>query len=303
MQNDKNKHMNININNKEKIIKSQKYFCNFLNTDIINSLIHLFTMNDKKSNIPNIINYIEDERVLRGLNNNITIESYLYGENKNNSTLILSIKKDEIEILHFSIHLCVRSLNSNKSGIIHFYKNIYKNIYKPVKENKNKNKNTKKIPKTLYVLIKIEQPINYSKSLVFSIIDNSIPGIYDNELQKEMDVIITVLNRLFDETDDKYYIGNKNYYINNDNYYINNKQLHLHNKTNNVLKNINKYNKHVTRKNKGFRIFPVINNKKDRFISYNVSPKNKYKKTLRKIHIINTKTRKHLKSKPKPKPK
>jgi hypothetical protein len=59
-----------------------------------------------------------------------------------------------------------------------------------------------------------------------------------------MDVIISVLNRLFDE-DDEYYIGN------------NSIVYPIHNKTNLVLNNINKHTTILTRKNKGKFLYPT----------------------------------------------
>jgi hypothetical protein len=58
-----------------------------------------------------------------------------------------------------------------------------------------------------------------------------------------MDVIINVLNRLFDE-DDEYYIGN------------NSTLYPIHKKTNLVLNNINKHTTIITRKNKGTFLYP-----------------------------------------------
>lgn len=57
-----------------------------------------------------------------------------------------------------------------------------------------------------------------------------------------MDVIIYVLNRIFDEND-KIYIGNYSDFIN------------IYNKTNDVLKNINRHTTYATRKNKGSTMF------------------------------------------------
>ncbi len=110
------------------------------------------------------------------------------------------------------------------------------------------------VKKALYTLISVEQPVDKLKSLKFKIsngyetkgVYNS--NIYDPLLQKEMDVIITVLNRLFDENNKEYYIGNSN------------SLFHLQNKTNLCLKNINNYTKYVSRKNKGIRLIPLVNN-------------------------------------------
>jgi hypothetical protein len=80
--------------NRDKIIKSQKLFGNYLDSEIINRLINLFDENNKTNN--SIVKYVEDERKEEGLSNlNITIKSKVYGTNKNNSTLILKIFKED----------------------------------------------------------------------------------------------------------------------------------------------------------------------------------------------------------------
>jgi hypothetical protein len=229
------------------IIKSQIHFGNFLNADIINKLIHLF--DEKYNNYVNknhkITKYIENERKIEGLDsNNVKILSYVYGETKENSTLFLQIKKNNKDFIHLTIHLIPRNLNPDLAGIIH----IDKNIYKIKSKNKIKNKS--------YALIYVNRPINKQRSLEFSIADGyTTLGVtnankYDSEIQKEMNIIITVLNRLFDEDNQEYYIGNKNIIY------------PIHNKTNLVLNNINKHTSLITRKNKGIKMYPnrYINN-------------------------------------------
>ncbi len=231
--------------NRNAIIKSHIEFGKFLDTDIINKLVHLFSKETPKHANSNykISKFIEDERNIRGLDNsNIKIVSEVYGETDNNSTLFLSIKKNNIEILHLTIHLIVRSLNSDGSGIIHISKNIYTN---------------KKLPRRLrikpYALISVKKPIGKPRSLEFSIEDSyntaGVPNaeIYDPIIQQEMDVIITVLNRIFDEDNKEFYIGNPNTFA------------QIHNTTNTVLANINSTRTHVTRKNVGTRLMPLNN--------------------------------------------
>ena len=62
-----------------------------------------------------------------------------------------------------------------------------------------------------------------------------------------MDVIITVFNRIFDEDNKEFYIGDSNTFA------------QVHNTTNLVLKNINSTRTHVTRKNVGRRLMPLNN--------------------------------------------
>ena len=112
---------------------------------------------------------------------------------------------------------------------------------------------SKKIRKKLYALISVSQPISKPNSLEFTLTygkyTNFIPNHnkYDSEIQKEMDVIITVLNRIFNEDDKIYYIGNEIFPI--------------HNKTNIILGHINRHNSYFTRKNKGVSAEPMLNNK------------------------------------------
>ena len=97
--------------NKDNIIKSHIEFGKFLNTDIINKLIHLFSKVTPPYANHNykITKLIENERKVRGLNNSeIIITSEVYGETKNNSALFLIIKKNNVDILHLTIHLIVR---------------------------------------------------------------------------------------------------------------------------------------------------------------------------------------------------
>lgn len=170
---------------------------------------------------------------------NVLIESEVYGYTVENSTLYLSIKKNNKDFIHLTIHVAPKELKPTKTGLIHIYKEIYKNI------------NTSIPKQLLYTLISVKQPIDKPHSLEFSIADGyntiGIPNahIYDPEIQQEMNVIITVLNNIFDENNEEYYIGNKFYPI--------------HNKTNIILKNINTRTKYTIRKNIGKMLLPELN--------------------------------------------
>lgn len=223
---------------RNRIIQSQKLLINYLNKYTINNLINLFNGNN-----PKIVNYIQDERAARGLSDNsITITSSVYGENNDNSTLDILILKNNVRLLHLSIHLAVTNLNPKLTGIIHIMKDIFKTAPKITYEKK-----------MLYALISMHQPVNKPNSLEFSIDDGyvtqSIPNANANNtkihneldamLQPEMDAIVAVLNHIFDETNAEFFIGTpKNMYT-------------INHKTNHVLQNINIHNTHVTRKNKG----------------------------------------------------
>jgi hypothetical protein len=246
---------------RNKIIKSQLLFGNFLNTDIILKLISLFDKNNNTDN--NITKFIQDERKEQGLNNStVKIRSEVYKTNKTHYTLHLQIIKNGIEFIHLSIHLISNTINSDKDGLIHIYKNIYKKSISSRKRYK------------LYALISVKQPVNKPNSLEFFIANgyNTPPNVrntetYDSQIQDEMNIIVTVLNKLFDENNPEMYIGNK----------YNNKIYSVHNITNNVLNNINKYSKYTTRKNKGTKIFHSFNN-----IPIIIKDKNK-RRTFRKI--------------------
>jgi hypothetical protein len=63
-----------------------------------------------------------------------------------------------------------------------------------------------------------------------------------------MKAIIDVFNKLFDETNKEFYIGNPQ-----------NNYLNIHPNTNNILNNINLHSKYTSRKNKGVPIFSSSN--------------------------------------------
>lgn len=116
--------------------------------------------------------------------------------------------------------------------------------------------------KQFYALISIKQPEENPKSLVFSIADGYTTlgapnaSLYDNEVQQEMEIIISILNKMFDENNIEFYVGKKY------NKYTNQlpKLYPIHNITNNVLTNMNKHTDVFARKNKGVMMNPILNN-------------------------------------------
>lgn len=156
--------------------------------------------------------------------------------------------------------------------MIHVSKNIYYNNTHYLLLSKTKFKKHK------YSLITVKTPENKPNSLVFSLNHGiTTPGIkeeysHDEEIKKEIDIIITVLNRLFDEDNHEYYIGNS-------------RLVHIHNKTNAVLNIINKHNIYFTRKNKGSRMDPVestepvLNHKRNRKKSFRAIREERLKKS------------------------
>lgn len=266
------------LGRRNKIIQSQVIFGNFLDSEITNKLINLFDENNKENE--SIVKYIESERKRRGYNSsNIIIRSEVYGEKKYNRhqginiqthNLLVEILKDKNPLLHLTIHLIPTTLNPNMSGIFHIYKNIYEKRVSSRQRYK------------LYALISVSQPINKPESLEFSITNgyntpSTVPNIkeYDSDLQKEMDVIITVLNRIFNQNNTEYYIK-----LPKDMYSI-------HQKTNIILDNIDKYSKYTIRKNKGTQMIP-LNNTKDMINigkrSKTIRSKIQYNMNRRKTH-------------------
>lgn len=205
---------------------------------MVDRLVHLF---DKDRNIftdkdYSISKYIENERELRGLDSsNITVNSKVFGENRQDSSLLLVIAKNGKDLIHITIHLSPKYLTPRASGMIHIVKNVIK-----------QRKLNKLLQPLTYALIAVHQPPGKPHSLEFSIADGyETAGIngankYDREIQQEMDVILTVLNRLFDEDNAEYYIGR------------NEGPPFLHNKTLPVLNNIDR-TKFYSRRNKGFK--------------------------------------------------
>ena len=169
---------------------------------------------------------------------NITVESNVYEHANKNVSLYLNILKNNKRFIHLSLHLTPKELNPKKEGMIH----IYKNIYNKPKQNKSK----------YYALISVKYNANKPHSLHFTIDDeykitqNANAPLYDKEIYQEMDVIITVLNRIFDEDNKDFYVGNPGFPV--------------HNNTNKYLKIINNQAVAITRKNKGHMIDPLPSN-------------------------------------------
>ena len=247
---------------RDEIIGSQKLFWSFLDSNITNKLVHLFDDTESSSN--KIRKYVENERRVRGLDD-ATIEGKIYLEKDLTYNLLLEICKNNKPILHISFHTAPDSFNKKKTGPIHIFKNIYKENKGIIKKNK-------------YSLIRVDIPIGKPHSLEFSIVDGyNTPGINTNAkelmIQKEMDVIIHVINRIFDENDE-YFIGDKD------------KLVPINNRANNILKKINN-SSNVTRKNKGVTLYPPFTNNKP--YPQNITRKtykiSKHNKTTRKLNL------------------
>jgi hypothetical protein len=226
------------------ILESQLLLIRFLTADIMDALVHLFSEEccENRDKHITIAKLIKDERAHQKLADDVKILSYAY-KNKTrdgSSNLLLNIYKHGKEFLHLTIHLSPNTLHPKDAGLLHFLKDIYTT------------KITSRKYERHYALIKVEQP--HPDSLHFSIGDGyHTPGaknamIYDREVQQEMNVVITVLNRLFDSSDE-YFVGK-----------VRNDPIEIINRTNELLKNMNQHSKLATRKNKGKMMGPTWNN-------------------------------------------
>jgi len=131
----------------------------------------------------------------------------------------------------------------------------------------------------LYALIGLIQP--KENSLKFSIdygytSNFANDSLHDSDIQKEMNVIIKVLNKLFDEDNKEFYIGE----------YTNDKKeitpIHLH--INHIFENMNTHNQHTSRQNKGSTLLPQLNTNNP-FINISKDIKTKRKRIYRlKLH-------------------
>lgn len=274
------------ILNKQDIIDSHIILGDILDKHSINRLIFLF-------NSGLISNYVNEERRASHLiNMDVEIKSEVYGINHNNTSLFLIVRKNNEDFIHLTIHLAPDWLSSGlkDKGVIHIVKDVY-----------NKSIHGKK-QYLLSAIYYLEHPINKPDSLTFTIAYGhptpSYPTAtpeyisdiakYDKEVEEEMDVITRVLNKLFDEDNVEFYIGNyhKKYLIQNNNHNIqqsidvtdninsilnklNNKKYTIQNNNykniqqsfeinhqiNSVLNNINTRTKYIKRKNIGHHMF------------------------------------------------
>ncbi len=100
-----------------------------------------------------------------------------------------------------------------------------------------------------------------------------------------MDVITCVLNKLFDEDNIHYYIGDyhKKYPITNNNQKNTQQPFEINNKINSVLNNIDTRIQYIKRKNLGVPMFQEYSNKSILRILYSKAHNKKRKKTHKKI--------------------
>lgn len=222
---------------RSEILETHSLLIEFLTLDIMHNLVHLFDegcCNGNHFTHKTIAGFIEEERNARGLdNNNVTISSKADKHSPASSLFLLEIKKNGKEFIHLTIHLVSKRRDPKKEGMLHIKKDIYTV------------KRTCRDKDEFYTLLKVEKPNH--KSLRFSIafgyntIGSPLASIYDHEVQQEMDVIVSVLNKMFDACNDDYFVGNDEMRL----------FLPIQNKTNILLSNMNNHTNIVTRKNWG----------------------------------------------------
>jgi hypothetical protein len=236
------------------VIQSQKQFWDCLDINLINTLVDLFYTDEITLAPSRISKYIEEKGEIQKIDKTFSISSQVYDIYTSMPSLILLIKQNNKDLLHLSIHLCPTSFNPKKTGPIH------------IRKNQIINKLSLKRKNFQYALLTVQQPVGKPNSLVFSIGDGyssaHIPGasIYNTPIQKVMDVIIDILNNLFNEEHEDY-IGHI---------------IELpHPYTNPILHTINTTAKEVSRKNTG-KVYSS-NNFKTFYLSPR-KPKNKTRK-------------------------
>jgi len=188
----------------QNIANSHKHLGSFFNGWNINRLIYLFDSKPSYNDpIHNIAAYIHEEHKRRGINtSNLYVKSRVHGitNPKPDPMCIVEIKYNKKTLVHLTIHLAPEQLKASAHGMIHLVKNIYQN---------SKKYGTLKNGGRVRLLA---TKSNNSKSLFFTIMDGRAPPLQGNIsldpiIQQEMDVLVSVLNKLFDEHDREHYVG------------------------------------------------------------------------------------------------
>jgi len=223
----------------------------------------------------------------------VNITSFVYGTKRSDTTLHLQIKKENEDFIHLSMHMAPEWLSTGEkdNGIVHIYKDVYEKYV------------SKRKAYTLYAIYSLSHPPNKPNSLIFSITQGYSTSLYpsapssfqsaivkyDDDVKREMDIITIVLNKLFDEDNIDYYIGDyhKKYPININNPVKLQQLSEINNTINNVLNNINKRSQYVKRRNIGVLMIRTHNNKSKLTLYRN--------KHTRKQHKNSRSTRKKLK--------
>lgn len=219
------------------IFATHSLLIKFLTFDVMNNLIHLFDedcCNGHHFTHKTIKEFVEEERKERGLDNTtITISSKADKKLKASSRFVLDISKNGKGFIHLTIHLVSKERNPEKDGILH----IKKDIYTVKRSCRNKDE--------YCALLKVEKPNDRSLHFTIAFDDDTssspLASSYDEEVNQEMDVIIAVLNKMFDADNDDYFVGNNDMRI----------FLPIENKTNIILSNMNNHPQIAIRKDCG----------------------------------------------------
>lgn len=106
-----------------KVTRTHSLLSEIFDRFVLNRLISWFSHNGK------VTEFVRKERQRQNLEDDVIIESKVYGIEKKNSTLFLQIIKNGIPFIHLSIHLAPIYINndSSSSGFVHIVKDIYMN--------------------------------------------------------------------------------------------------------------------------------------------------------------------------------
>jgi hypothetical protein len=226
------------LQERKTVLDSHHILGKFLTRNILNELLKMFdhTSQYNSKKITNILQNVRKEQMLN--NSNIEIKSEFYNinpkpnkPNDHRHGLHLQLIKNGNEFLHLTIFLEPGSIEPTSQGMIHFSKNIY--------TTPKLSKSTKHLP---YAVIKVEQIS--PKSLHFTLgtghdtKDLQHINRYNTDIKKEMNAMLTTLNRLFNENDELYIGKPKN-------------MIDIHQYTNNTLRIINDKLPLYNRNNKG----------------------------------------------------
>ena len=236
--------MSISLQN---IANSHQHLGSFFDESILANLTHLFDANpiynDPKHNI---VAYIVNEHTKQQIpTNDLIISSVVHGISKGDPMLIAKIKYKNKPLVHFTIHLAPDRLNKSAHGMVHLVKNIYQNSRK-YGTLKNRGR----------VRLFVSIPQNKPRSLHFTIMDGRNPpkkGNTTNDyiVQREMDILITVMNKIFDENDHYHYVGNFQLPGQMVNINVLPPIRPYHTNMPTIAQQINTYGLAITRKNKG----------------------------------------------------
>jgi hypothetical protein len=192
------------IQQRRRIHRSHLLLSRFMSLHTINQLLHIFDpiiLNDDVTT-HHIRKYILNENTKQGINmnkRNLSI-STVVSDPANNPTCIAKILYHGRPFLHLSIHLAPTDKEIDNHGMIHLVKDYYCVGRKvmPIGECR--------------VRIKVTSIDDKPGSLSFELNDD-IPPPADADtsmepiMKTEMDILMTVLNRLFNQNEPWYYVG------------------------------------------------------------------------------------------------